>query len=120
MTVTQPRRRVFQLLPGSFEVHMSPLRLFVTVLVAVPLFVAVGWPHHWWVTFLIALVAVSAGYGAEALFARRKETGKPQIAEKTQADRQWEVKMLLNKAIAAEGRGESDQARALFEQVIQN
>jgi len=48
----------------------SLLRFVVTVVVAVPLFLAVGWPHPWWTTFLIALASVSAGRGAEAL-ARR-------------------------------------------------
>jgi hypothetical protein len=98
---------------------MSLLRLFVTVLVAAPLFVVVGWPHPWGVTFLIGLVAISAGYGAEALFKRGKEPAKSLAAEKTSTDRQWELNMLLKKAIALEGREEWDQAIALFGQVIQ-
>src|SRR5262245_13561808 len=51
---------------------MSFLRLVVTVAVAVPLFLIVGWPHPWWVTALIAVVALGAGHGAEALLARAK------------------------------------------------
>jgi predicted membrane-bound mannosyltransferase len=98
---------------------MSLLRLFVTVVVAVPLFLVVGWPHPWWVTFVIAMVAISAGYGAEALFKRGKEPTASRAAEKTSTDRQWELNMLLKKAIAAEGREEWDQAIALFGQVIQ-
>ena len=46
---------------------MSFLRLITVVVVATPLFLMVGWPHAWWVTFLIALVSVSAGHAVEAL-----------------------------------------------------
>src|SRR5262249_26082868 len=46
---------------------MSFLRLVVTVAVALPLFLIVGWPHPWWATALIAVVALRAGHGAEAL-----------------------------------------------------
>jgi hypothetical protein len=41
---------------------MSALRLIVTVLVAVPLFLIVGWPHPWYVTFGIAVVSLGAGH----------------------------------------------------------
>jgi hypothetical protein len=97
---------------------MSLLRFFVTVVVAVPLFLAVGWPHPWWTTFLIAVVAIAAGYGAEAVVKRGGKPPDPQAAEATPTDRRWELNMLLKKAIAAEERGEYDQAYALFEQVL--
>jgi hypothetical protein len=54
---------------------MSLLRLFVTVVVSLPLFLAVGWPHPWWATFLIATVAISAGYGVEALVKGGRSAG---------------------------------------------
>lgn len=46
---------------------MSMLRYVVTVAVALPCFLVVGWPHPVYVTFLIALVSFGAGYGVEAL-----------------------------------------------------
>jgi hypothetical protein len=46
---------------------MSALRLVVTVLVAVPLFLLVGWPHEWYVTLGIAVVSLAAGYLVELL-----------------------------------------------------
>ena len=97
---------------------MSLLRLFVTVVVALSLFLAVGWPHSWWITLLIATVAISAGYGAEALVKRGRQPAQPRVGETTPTDRRWELKMLLKKAVAAEERGEYDQAIALFEEVL--
>jgi hypothetical protein len=55
---------------------MSLLRTFVTAAIALPLFLIVGWPHPWWATFLIAVVAVGAGHGAQALFDRCKKPGE--------------------------------------------
>jgi hypothetical protein len=65
---------------------MSPLRFFVTVVVALPLFLAVGWPHPWGTTFLISLVAVSAGYGVEALVKRGEQTADSRATEVTSPD----------------------------------
>src|SRR5262249_61337594 len=97
---------------------MVVLRLFFTVFVFVPLSLAVGWPQTWLTTFLIALVAISAAYGADALVKRGGRPTDPRAAEATPTDRQWELKMFLKKAIAAEARGEWDQAITLFEQVL--
>ena len=98
---------------------MSLLRFFVTVVVASPLLLAVGWPHPWWTTFLIALVSSLAGFSSvEALVKLRREPADSRVAEATPTDRQWELKMFLKKAIAAEARGEWDQAITLFEQVL--
>jgi hypothetical protein len=98
---------------------MSLLRFFVTVVVGVPLFLAVGWPHPWWTTFLLALVAISAGYGVEALVKRVREPADSRPAEATSTDQRWELNMLLKKAIAAEQRAKWDKAITLFEQVVQ-
>lgn len=46
---------------------MSLLRLLVTVGVAAPLFLLVGWPHEWYVTFGIAVISIGAGHLAELL-----------------------------------------------------
>jgi hypothetical protein len=97
---------------------MSLLRLAVTVLVAVPLFLAVGWPQAFYATLAIAFVAIAAGYAVEGLV--RSARGRPEPAgpaEKTATDQDWEVKMLLKKALACENRGEWDQALAHFQQV---
>ena len=51
---------------------MSLVKLLVTIVVATPLFVLVGWPHSWWTTFLIGVVAIGAGTAAEALVAPAK------------------------------------------------
>ena len=98
---------------------MSLLRLFITVVVAVPLFMVVGWPHPWWITLIIAFLSIGTGYAVEAIFKKEKGPSTSPAADKTDANQEWELKMLLKKAIAAEGRGEWDQAIALFEQVIQ-
>jgi hypothetical protein len=63
---------------------MSLLRLVVVVVVALPLFLLVGWPHPWWATFLIAAVAFGAAHGVEALVQRGKETAPTHIPEKRQ------------------------------------
>jgi hypothetical protein len=55
---------------------MSLLRTSVTVAVALPLFLIAGWPHPWWVSLLIAVVAVGAGRGAQALSDRCKNSGE--------------------------------------------
>jgi hypothetical protein len=60
---------------------MSLLRCFVTVVVALPLFLVVGWPHPWETTFLISLGAVSAGYAVEVLVKRREQTADSRAAE---------------------------------------
>jgi hypothetical protein len=65
---------------------MSLLRFVVTVVVALPLFLAVGWPHPWGTTFLISLVAVSAGYTVEALVKCGKRAADPRAAEATSPD----------------------------------
>jgi hypothetical protein len=98
---------------------MSLLRFVVFLSVALPLLLIVGWPHPWWVTFLIALVAGGVAHGVEALVKYGKEPAENRAAEQTPADTQWELKMLLNKAIASEGRKEWGQALTLFQQVIQ-
>jgi hypothetical protein len=96
---------------------MSLLRLFVTVAVALPLFLAVGWPHEVWVTFLIALVAVGAGHIAEALV-RPREPQRTEVGDATMADIAYQQKQLLRRALAAEGRQEWREAARLFEQLI--
>jgi hypothetical protein len=56
---------------------MSLLRYVVTVVVALPCFLAVGWPHPVYLTFLVALVSFAAGYGVEAVAKRlRSACGK--------------------------------------------
>jgi hypothetical protein len=52
------------------------VRTVVAMLVAIPLFLLVGWPHPWFVTALIALVAFGAGYGVEALLVRGDSANK--------------------------------------------
>jgi hypothetical protein len=98
---------------------MSLIRFATVVVVATPLFLMVGWPHPWWVTFGIALVASAAGYGVEALARLGQAPTQSNPAEKTALDREWELKMLLKKAIALEERKDWDQAVTLFQQVIQ-
>jgi hypothetical protein len=98
---------------------MSLLRLFVTAVVALPLLLAVGWPHPWWMTLLIAAVAISVGRGVELLVRRGRHPAEPRVGETTSADRRWELKMLTKKANSAEEREEYAQATALFEQVLQ-
>jgi hypothetical protein len=100
-------------------IHMSPLRFFTVVVVATPLFLMVGWPHPWWVTFVIALVATSAGYGVEALARLGKKPAQSDAADSTPVDRDWELRMLLKKGIASEERKDWDQAATLFQQVIE-
>jgi hypothetical protein len=72
---------------------MSALRLITVVVVALPLFLMVGWPHPRWVTFLIALVACGAGFAVEAL-ARRGTKPTPSDASKmTASDPGWEPRI---------------------------
>jgi hypothetical protein len=96
---------------------MSPLKLFATVLVAAPLFLAFGL-QSWWADFLIAMVAIGAGHGADALFRRARPEPDSNPGPKSLADQRWEIKMLVRKASAAEARGEDDQAIAQFERAI--
>jgi hypothetical protein len=53
---------------------MSFLRYVVTVCVALPLFLMVGWPHPFYLTFLIALASFGAGYGVEALVRKARQS----------------------------------------------
>lgn len=46
----------------------SVLKFGVTLLVAVPLFVVVGWPHSWHVSLAIAFVSIGAGHLAAMLY----------------------------------------------------
>jgi hypothetical protein len=98
---------------------MSPLRLIIVVVVALPLFLIVGWPHPWWVTFLISVVACGTASGVEALVNRGKAPAASPGTEQTPADQEWELKILRNKALASEGRKEWGQAVTLFQQLIQ-
>jgi hypothetical protein len=99
---------------------MSLLRFFVTVVVAVPLLLAASWPYTWLTSFVIAVIAISGGFGAEALVKRGQQPTDSRAAEATSTDREWERTMLLKKALAAEERGECNQTIALFEQVLRN
>jgi hypothetical protein len=87
---------------------MSLLRLFVTVVVAVPLFLAVGWPHSLMTTLVIAFVSIGTGYGVEALVRQGKGPSTSAAGGRTDADVQWELHMARKKARAAEGRGFPD------------
>jgi hypothetical protein len=51
---------------------MPILRSVIALVVALPLFLLVGWPHSWVVTFLIALVSFGVGRGVEALVLRKR------------------------------------------------
>ena len=53
---------------------MSLLRYVVTVCVALPLFLMVGWPHPIYVTFLLACASFGAGYGVEALVRKVRQS----------------------------------------------
>jgi hypothetical protein len=52
---------------------MKPVQFVVTVVVAVPLFLWVGWPHPWSTTFLLALISVGSGHAVQALVERSKD-----------------------------------------------
>jgi hypothetical protein len=51
---------------------MSVLRWIVTVIVAVPLFLMVGWPQAWYVTLGIAVISLGAGHLAEFVASKAK------------------------------------------------
>jgi hypothetical protein len=92
------------------------LRLVVTVVVAVSLFLGTRWDFTWWTTWWIGVIAILAGHGAEALLKGGVQPPDPRTAEATPADRQWELKMPLKEASAAAGRGQRDRAITLLEQ----
>jgi hypothetical protein len=101
------------------EIGMSLARFVTFVFVATVLFLIVGWPHPWWMTLLIGLVAGGAGYGVDAFSKRRKEPTESHAADSTPADRRWAVKMLVKQAIASEDREDWERAMRLFRRVIQ-
>jgi hypothetical protein len=79
---------------------MLLLRFLVAVMVALPLFLAVGGAYPRRATFLVVVVAWVAFLIAGAVLSR------------------WRLNMLLRKALAAEERGDHEQAIALFEQAL--
>jgi hypothetical protein len=102
---------------------MSPLRILIKVVILAPVYLFMRWPQSFWLSFLMAVpfvaVAWAAAWGVEALIERTKKPAKVRAAEPTPADRRWELKMLLKKALTAEGREQWDRATALFEKVIE-
>jgi len=53
---------------------MSAIRFVVTGVIAVPLFLIVGWPHPWYATLGIAVVSLGTGHLVEFLVRRRGVT----------------------------------------------
>jgi hypothetical protein len=90
----------------------------VTVLVALPLTIIVGFRAPWHMTFVVAFISTGTGALLAGLIGQVLLPPPTNfIAEETKTDREWKIKMLLRKAVACEDRGEWDAAVALFEQI---
>jgi hypothetical protein len=63
------------------------LQLVVAVLVAVPLFLAIGYPHPWYVTLAIGVVSIGAGKLAEILYNQIRPPTGSEIAERKRQER---------------------------------
>jgi hypothetical protein len=66
---------------------LSPVKLIVTVLVAVPLVLAAGYPHSWLVSLLIGFVSIGAGHLADAAYRRALRPVGPEVAERAREER---------------------------------
>jgi hypothetical protein len=65
---------------------MPALRIIIVVIVALPLFLIVGWPHPLWVTLLIAVFAFGVAHGIDVLVKHRKGSAQsPSTPQSTRA-----------------------------------
>jgi hypothetical protein len=101
---------------------MFPVRILIVVAIAVSLTLVLEMGmglHGWPVTFAIGVIAIGTSYLVTGRFRGAPQPTRRRAVQPKLTARQRELKILMNKAMTAEGRGQWDQARALFEQVIQ-